>query len=77
MNKTPVLTSKKSCDAELFDNNITKEFITLGELAARLKLSVSGLRKIIARDKDFPRYKVGRQLRFCWNAMESYFQRRG
>ncbi len=58
----------------LFDNQ-TPELLTLGELARLLKVSISGLRKIISRDARFPKYKVGQQLRFSWNAVERYFQK--
>ena len=58
----------------LFDNSIV-DLLTLGELAQRLKISVSGLRKIVARDAKFPKYKVGQQLRFNWNAAEEYFRK--
>lgn len=75
MNKTSDATLKKSSNALLFDNQI-REILTVNELAERLKISVSGLRKIIARDTRFPKYKVGHQLRFCWTVVESYFQRR-
>jgi AraC-like DNA-binding protein len=58
----------------LFENRIT-ELLTLGELARQLKISISGLRKIIARDVKFPKYKVGQQLRFSWDAVERYFRK--
>jgi len=57
----------------LFDNQI--RIMTLEELANQLKISPSGLRKIIARDANFPRYKVGHQLRFNWEAVERYFRK--
>lgn len=58
----------------LFDKKRT-ELLTLGDLAKQLKISVSGLRKIIARDARFPRYKIGQQLRFSWDAVERYFRK--
>jgi hypothetical protein len=64
---------KNESTPQLFDNHIV--LLTLGELADRLKISSSGLRKIIARDSTFPKYKVGQQLRFDWNAVERYFRK--
>ncbi len=58
----------------IFEKEISA-FLTLGDLARQLKISVSGLRKIIARDAKFPRYKVGQQLRFSWDAVERYFRK--
>ena len=65
---------KSSTDVLLFDNRIS-EIFTIGELSERLKISVSGLRKIIARDCGFPRYKVGHQMRFSWIEVERYFHK--
>lgn len=58
----------------LIDNQIN-ELQTLREVAMRLKISVSGLRKIVARYTDFPKYKVGHQLRFSWIEVERYFRK--
>ena len=58
----------------LFENQTVK-LLTLGELARRLKVSVSGLRKIVARDDRFPKYKVGQQLRFDWDTVARYFHK--
>ena len=69
-----VLNSATLRSASLFDNQTT-DLLTLGELARRLKVSISGLRKIISRDAMFPKYKVGQQLRFSWNAVERYFRK--
>ena len=60
----------------LFEKEIA-DFLTLSELATKLKISVSGLRKIVARDASFPKYKVGQQLRFSWDAVERYFRKGG
>lgn len=74
MNNRSSEISNLSVDEWLFDNQIS-EFFTIGELANRLKLSVSGLRKIIARDAKFPKYKVGHQLRFNWKEVDRYFRK--
>ena len=62
--------------ALFFDNSIA-EILTLRELADRLKISVSGLRKLVYRDARFPKFKVGQQLRFRWSSVERYLQKGG
>ena len=52
--------------AAFFDNFLTDEILTLPELAARLKVSVSGLRKILRRERMPGAFKVGQQWRFRW-----------
>jgi hypothetical protein len=59
---------------KVFENR-KEDLLSLGELAIKLNISVSGLRKIIARDMKFPKYKVGHQLRFNWSAVERYFRK--
>jgi hypothetical protein len=59
-------------NAAIFEKRIG-QLLTLQELAEQLKISVSGLRKILARDCNFPKYKVGHQLRFRWEMVERYF----
>lgn len=59
-------------EAEKFFENRIGELLKLSELADRLKMSVSGLRKLVARDDRFPRLKVGQQLRFSWSSVERY-----
>ena len=66
--------AKAAPESWLFDNKIA-EICTIGELAERLKISVSGLRKIIGRDAHFPKLKVGHQLRFRWDQVESHLRK--
>ena len=55
----------------IFDNRIV-EILTYPELAGRLKMSVSGLRKLVRRDGNFPRLRVGHEYRFNWPAVYAY-----
>ena len=50
----------------LIENCIADEILTFPELAARLKVSVSGLRKILRRSGLPGAFKVGQQWRFRW-----------
>jgi excisionase family DNA binding protein len=53
-------------DLALIENFIADEILTFPELAARLKVSVSGLRKILRRNGLPGAFKVGQQWRFRW-----------
>ena len=59
----------------IFDNGIREPLLTLRELADQLRVSESGLRKLIKRER-LPHYKVGQQLRFKWSVLEGHLQRR-
>lgn len=58
-------------EARLIDNQI----LTLRELAERLKISVSGLRKVLKRDSKFPVFRVGQQLRFDWSLVVAHLSK--
>jgi len=49
----------------LFDNHIGEKLLTLRELASRLRMTESGVYKLVYRNK-IPALKVGRLLRFKW-----------
>ena len=74
MNKRSPVVSNISVGKLLIDNQID-ELQTLGEVAKRLNISLSGFRKIVARNRDFPKYKVGHQLRFSWIEVARYFRK--
>lgn len=53
-------------EASLFENLAQEEILTLPELATRLRVSIPGLRKILARQPLTGAFKVGQQWRFRW-----------
>lgn len=74
-------TGQKCSDLTLFDNRKEQEdetalgprtLLTVVELAARLKVSVSWVYK---RTKRLPRYGAGRSLRFDWVEVTSYLRK--
>ncbi len=56
----------------IFDNSIANEILTLPEIAARLKVSVSGLRKVLRRQGIPGAFKVGQQWRFRWATLVAH-----
>lgn len=61
----------------LFENPISNEILTLPEVAARLKVSVSGLRKILRRRGIPGAFKVGQQWRFYWSKVARHLLSQG
>ena len=65
--------SRDNVEDRLIDNSIN-DILTLPELAERLKVSVSGLRKVIKREQ-VPHFKVGQQIRVSWVTVANYLKR--
>jgi hypothetical protein len=68
-------TSADDCISDIQEALYENQIMTLRELAERLRVSVSGLRKILKREPDFPRFPVGQQLRFDWSQVVAYLSK--
>ena len=57
-------------------NTLAEKLLSPKEVAERLNVAVRTVRDLVA-DHDLPAYRVGGQLRFSPEALDSWLERRG
>jgi len=55
----------------------TQEFLNIDDACELFSISKASMYKIMERDKDFPRLKIGGSIRFDKEEIISYFKSKG